>query len=82
MNYYLYRIENLLNGKFYIGRRQCSVDVEKDDYWGSGKLIQSAIEKYGLKNFRKTILAICPNAKYLDDLEEQYVDQSLVDNPK
>lgn len=48
----VYQITNLVNGKIYIG-------VHKDrgrEYWGSGKLLNWAITKYGLANFKKEIL--------------------------
>ena len=42
---YVYLITNLINNKKYIGLRKSSTFDEK--YWGSGKLIQKAIKKYG-----------------------------------
>lgn len=48
----IYEIENLINGKKYIG-----VDTKNDpNYFGSGKLVRSAIKKYGKHNFKKQIL--------------------------
>ena len=43
--YYLYKITNLINNKFYIGVHE--TDNINDGYMGSGRAIRAAIEKYG-----------------------------------
>lgn len=55
MYYYLYRTENLVNGHFYFGVHG-SEDPTKDSYFGSGTLINKAVQKYGRSNFKVEIL--------------------------
>ena len=47
--YYIYRIENLLNGHDYIGKKKRlkTIDPLVDNYFGSGIRIKEAISKYG-----------------------------------
>jgi len=52
---YIYKITNNINGKSYIGLKSKTVE-ESEDYYGSGKLINQAIDKYGKENFTKEIL--------------------------
>ena len=52
---YIYKITNHINNRFYIGLQSKSVE-DTSKYYGSGKLIKKAIEKYGIDNFSKDIL--------------------------
>lgn len=60
MFYYVYKITNNLNGKWYIGKRKHH-NPKNDSYMGSGKLILLAIKKYGKENFTKEILKVFQN---------------------
>jgi hypothetical protein len=55
----IYCIENLVNGKKYIGQSiqyNSEEDFQKSKYWGGGIVIAKAIEKYGKENFKKWIM--------------------------
>ncbi len=52
---YIYKITNSINGNSYVGLKTSTVE-ESESYYGSGKLIQDAIKKYGKHNFTKEIL--------------------------
>jgi group I intron endonuclease len=66
---FIYLTTNLINGKQYIGSHQ---GKEDDLYLGSGRILKSAIVKYGKKNFRREILEECDSALNLF-LEEKYI---------
>ena len=65
-HYYIYLITN----KTYVGQHHGELD---DTYMGSGKLIISAENKYGLDNFVKEILAVCNTKQEVDILEKEYI---------
>ena len=60
----IYKTTNLINQKFYVGK-----DPQNNpNYYGSGKRLKLAIQKYGLDNFKKEIIEVCntleePNAR-------------------
>ena len=76
MNYTVYKITNLINRKYYIGSH--ITKNLKDDYMGSGKILIRAINKSGLKNFKKEILYIFDNEKQMFAKEKELIN---VDNP-
>jgi hypothetical protein len=57
----IYKTTNLINGKFYIGKDERN----KDDYLGSGLLLNRAIKKYGINNFIKEIIEQCDTREEL-----------------
>lgn len=69
--YLIYQITNNLNHKIYIGKHK--TDRLDDDYFGSGKHLKRAQEKYGLENFTKTILFYCANEEEMNLLEKSVV---------
>lgn len=55
----IYCIQNLINGKKYIGQSSkynSNEEFQQSNYQGSGKYIKRAIKKYGLKNFKKWVM--------------------------
>jgi hypothetical protein len=55
----IYQIENKITGQVYIGQySKCNSNGEfqNSKYWGSGKYLKRAIQKYGLENFEKKVL--------------------------
>ena len=73
MKHYVYEITNLINGRKYIGKRSCNCDIEDDKYMGSGEYILKAIEKYGIKSFKKDVICICQSEEEAYLKEKEYI---------
>ena len=71
MFYLIYKITNVINGKFYIGMHQ--TNNINDGYMGSGKRLKLAVKKYGLKAFNKEILFIYDNEYDMKQKEKELV---------
>lgn len=76
MKHTIYKITNKLNGKIYVGAH--STDNPNDNYYGSGKLILKAVERYGVENFHKEILFIFDTREEMFEKEKELVDQDFV----
>lgn len=67
--YLIYETTNLINGKVYRGKH--ITQSLKDEYLGSGSDLSIAIEKYGIKNFRREILFMAFSSLDLAWVEEK-----------
>lgn len=82
LNHYVYKITNLIDGHYYIGKRSCRSEVENDTrYMGSGKAILSAIYKHGKENFKKEILYRCGSASEAFKKEADLVTLNETNDP-
>lgn len=68
---YIYKTTNLANGKLYIGQHKNAQYNPK--YFGSGKLILRAIEKYGIENFANEMIHVCHTKEEMQDMERHYI---------
>ena len=76
---YIYKTTNLLNGKIYIGQHKAKAyDLS---YYGSGKILKLAIEKYGIDNFSNKILCECSSKNDLDKMEKYFINKYDSRNP-
>lgn len=74
--YTIYQITNKINGKIYVGKH--ITHNPYDDYYGSGVVIQRAIEKYGKENFAKDVLFIFDNQVEMERKEREIVDEDFI----
>lgn len=70
---YIYKTENILNNKIYIGQKKSNIFLE-NRYLGSGKYLKSAVKKYGCQNFKVTLIEWCKNKKTLNKREIYWID--------
>ena len=68
---YIYITTNKVNGKIYIGKRQKA--VYDKSYYGSGKYLKRAIEKYGIENFENHIIEWCETPEKLNEREIYWI---------
>lgn len=68
---YVYKTTNMINKKVYIGKHRRSYFDKK--YYGSGKLLKSAINKYGIENFKVEVLEQCSSNEELANKEIFYI---------
>jgi hypothetical protein len=80
MYYYLYKITNLLNNKFYIGIH--STENLEDGYFGSGRALKQAISKHGKHNFKKEILEYFNSYEEVSAREKEIVNEEFVKSQK
>lgn len=77
---YLYKITNLNNGKTYIGKHKIKLNEDWLNYMGSGRLIVSAIAKYGLDLFKKELIEYCDTEQELAEKELKLITQYKENN--
>ena len=77
--FYLYKITNLINEKFYYGVHE--TENLEDGYMGSGKALRNAYEKYGIEHFKKEILEFFENKEEMYNREKEIVTNELIENP-
>lgn len=74
--YYIYQITNLINGKIYVGVHKTK--TLDDGYMGSGKIIQRAITRYGVENFKKDILEFFDTPEDMYSREKEFVTEEFL----
>lgn len=76
--HYVYTITNKLNGKIYVGRH--STNNLDDGYFGSGKMLKRAINKYGKENFSMEKIIHVDSYHKSVLIEALFVDKTFCNN--
>ena len=69
MRHYVYKITNTANGKYYYGIHSCNKDFFDDNYYGTGKLVKAAVQKYGKEHFKREVLQEFSTRQKASDFE-------------
>lgn len=72
----IYKTTNLVNNKIYMGAH--STNEVDDGYLGSGKMLHSAIKKYGVENFKREILHMFDSPEEMFEKEKEIVTEEFV----
>lgn len=78
--HFIYRTTNLINGMYYIGMH--STNKLDDGYIGSGKRLWYSIHKYGIENFKCTIVEFLPDRDSLIAREKALVNEETLSDAK
>ena len=71
--HYTYEIVNKITKQYYRGKRtSTALEAEYDDYWGSSKVLDAAMEEYGKENFFRG------NFVYHDTEEAAYAHEGII----
>ena len=68
---YVYKTTNLINGKIYVGQHKA--DKFDCTYFGSGKILLKAIEKYGISNFVCEVIEWCKTQSITNSRERYWI---------
>lgn len=68
---YVYLTKNLINDRMYIGKHHSA--IYDKNYYGSGKVLLQAIDKYGKENFTNTILYVANDINELNLKEKEFI---------
>ena len=78
--YVVYKIVNIINENYYIGVHK--TDNVNDTYYGSGLRIIRAIKKYGIHNFKKSIIFITDDQINAYNKEKELVNENTLKDSK
>lgn len=82
MRYYVYRITNLTNNKYYIGKHSTSKCEEEDYYMGSSQSLNNDIQMNGIQNFQKEIIYEASSEEDALKYEAKIVTKEMIQDPK
>lgn len=79
---YIYRVEHLPTGRYYIGQSVYKGKYPEDDgYYGSGTAWKNILNAHPIEEFEKQILALASNQEELNSLESLYLGDKFLTDP-
>lgn len=80
MYHFVYKITNLITGKYYIGKH--STKNPEDNYFGSSNALNEDVAFYGKENFTNEILYEAESEEDALAYEAKLVTQEMIDSPR
>ena len=80
MSHYVYAIVNKINLKLYFGSHSWDGEGLDPNYYGSGRIIKQAVNKYGKDNFIVYPIAFYPTAEECRKAEEELLTRYDIKN--
>jgi len=77
MIHYVYKTTNLINNKIYVGVKTNSRHHD-DGYFGSGHILQKALQKYGCNTFKKEVLYVFGTPEECFAKESEIVNEEFI----
>lgn len=72
----VYKIENLINGKIYVGQTKKSLEKRIEQHKHNKKsCIGKAIQEYGFENFHSEVIENCDSAEKLNEREKFWIKE-------
>jgi hypothetical protein len=78
--HYVYKTINMINEKFYYGVH--STNKIDDKYIGSGKILKTAIKKYGRKSFKKEIIQMFESREEAFNFEADIIKMEMISDDR
>ena len=69
----VYLIQNMVNGKRYVGQTTKPLDARIAQHMHGGIVVDKAIQKYGIENFRYGVIKTCASAEELNYWEKYFI---------
>lgn len=71
----IYKIENLINGKLYVGQTSRSIESRFLDHSKGDMIIGRAIKKYGIQSFKISVIDNATDKQVLNEKEKYWIKQ-------
>jgi group I intron endonuclease len=71
----IYKIENLINGKLYVGQTSRSIKSRFLDHSKGDMIIGRAIKKYGIQSFKISVIDNATDKQVLNEKEKYWIKQ-------
>lgn len=69
----IYKIENKINGKIYIGQTKNSLNNRVANHFKNESFIGNALRKYGIQSFDVSIIDECSSKEILNEKEQYWI---------